>query len=151
MDLKRKDGREPGKLGSNRFHEAAWVVGPEEHLKIADDVWIGAFCVIDAVHDVIEIGEGSVIASGAHIYTHSTVRRTRGDAEVIDHAPVKIGHHVSICANAVVLHGVTIGDRAVVGAGAVVSTGSIIGTGEVWGGVPARGISPRWAPAFDTK
>lgn len=33
----RRDGRLPGRLAPNRFHEAAWIVGPPENLDIADD------------------------------------------------------------------------------------------------------------------
>ena len=125
-------------MPANRFHEAAWIVGKK--LRAADDAWIGAFCVVDAEHDEIEIGAGSVIASGAHIYTHSTVRRTRGDSKTVDHAPVKIGRRVSICANATVLMDCVIGDGAVVGAGAVVKERTRIPAGQVWTGVPARPV-----------
>lgn len=135
--MTRRDGRTPGRLPPNRFHEAAWIVGPGKNFDIADDVWIGAFCVIDGAHDKLIIGPGSVVAAGAHVYTHSTVKRTRGDGK-LEHAPTMIGARVSICANAVVLMGCRIRDGAVVGAGAVVLEGTVIPTGETWGGVPAR-------------
>jgi len=137
----RRDGRVPGKLAPNRFHEAAWVVGDKHD--IADDVWVGAFCVLDAMHDVLTIGEGSVIAAGAHVYTHSSVWRTRGEPASIDHAPTHIGARVSVCANATVLMGCCIGDGAVVAAGAVVVEGTRIGAGETWAGVPAGRVGMR--------
>lgn len=135
----RRDGREPGRLPPNRFHEAAWIVGPPENLDIADDTWIGAFCVIDGKHNRLMIGPGSVVACGAQVYTHSTVKRTRsGGAEPLEHAPTRIGARVSICAGAIVLMGCEIGDGAVVGAGAVVREGTRVPAGETWVGIPAR-------------
>jgi acetyltransferase-like isoleucine patch superfamily enzyme len=86
----------------------------------------------------LEIGDGSVISCGAHVYTHSTVRRTRDPSAPLEHAPVKIGRRVTVGANAVVLMGCEIGDGAVVGAGAVVKEHTKIGSGETWIGVPAR-------------
>lgn len=110
----RTDGRQPGRLPPNRFHEAAWIVG-DRH-RIAPDTWIGAFCVIDAIHDDLTIGDGSVIAAGAQVYTHSTVRRTAG-AGPLEHAPTWIGERVSVCAGAIVLMGCKVGHHSIVGAG----------------------------------
>ena len=135
----RVDGRQPGRLTPNRFHEAAWIIGPEENLRIADDVWIGAFCVIDALHDRLTIGEGSVIACGAHLYTHSTVERTATDGRApLENAPTSIGHHVSVCAQATVLMGCTIGHHSVVAAGAVVRERTSCPPYRLLAGVPAR-------------
>lgn len=144
LATQRADGRHPGRLPANRFHEAAWIVG-DRH-RIAPDVWIGAFCVIDAAHDDLTIGDGSVIAAGAQVYTHSTVRRTRGEGP-LEHAPTKIGSRVSVCAGAIVLMGCEIGDGAVIGAGAVVRERTVVPAGETWAGVPARRV--RWDEAPD--
>lgn len=133
----RTDGRTPGRLMPNRFHEAAWIIGPPENLDIAPDVWIGAFCVIDALHDRLSIGAGSVIASGAHVYTHSSVKRTCGTGP-LEHAPTRIGANVSICAGAIVLMGATVGDLAVIGAGAIV-----LGHAVVPPGATVKGVWPR--------
>lgn len=118
----------------NRFNAHAWVLGDPE---IGDGTWIGAFTLIDGSGG-LSIGRGCDISSGVHIYTHSSARRCvsgRTYAEV-DRAPVRIGDHVFIGANAVVNMGVSIGDRAVVGAGAVV-TGDVPPKTVVQG-VPAR-------------
>jgi len=72
----------------------------------------------------IEIGEGTIIGSGAliidndfHVLTPSGWRgETRSNAR-----PIRIGREVFIGARAIILKGVTIGDRAVIGAGAVVT------------------------------
>jgi acetyltransferase-like isoleucine patch superfamily enzyme len=73
---------------------------------------------------LVEIGDGTLIGAGAmiidndfHEYTKQGWRdETRSNARAI-----KIGREVFIGARAIVLKGVTIGDRAVVGAGAVVT------------------------------
>jgi len=72
----------------------------------------------------IEIGEGTLIGSGAmiidndfHVLTPSGWRgETCSNARAI-----KIGREVFIGTRAIILKGVTIGDRAIVGAGAVVT------------------------------
>jgi acetyltransferase-like isoleucine patch superfamily enzyme len=72
----------------------------------------------------IEIGEATLIGSGAmiidndfHVYSDQGWR-TDSQAGA---RPIKIGRQVFIGARAIILKGVTIGDRAVIGAGAVVT------------------------------
>jgi NDP-sugar pyrophosphorylase family protein len=92
----------------------------------------------------IEIGEGTLIGSGAmiidndlHVLTDSGWRgETRSNAR-----PVKIGREAFIGARAIVLKGVTIGDRAIVGAGAVVTRD--VPAGCVAAGNPASVRSSR--------
>lgn len=123
-------------LPPNPYHPLAWIVGEPE---IGEGTWIGAFTLIDGSGG-LRIGRGCDISSGAHVYTHSSVRRCvsgRAHPEV-DRAPVTIGDHVFVGANAVVNMGVTIGDGAVVAAGAVVTRD--VAPYTVVGGVPARVI-----------
>jgi len=123
-------------LPRNPYNAHAWVVGEPE---IGDGTWIGAFTVIDGSGG-LRIGRGCDISSGAQIYTHSSVRRCvsgRAHPEV-DRAPVRIGDHVFIGANATVMMGVTIGDGAVVAAGAVVTRD--VPERTVVAGVPARPV-----------
>jgi acetyltransferase-like isoleucine patch superfamily enzyme len=118
------------------YNVFASIIGSPE---IGEGTWIGAFTVIDGSGG-LRIGRGCDIASGAQIYTHSTVRRcvSGGEYPGVDRAPVVIGNHVFIGAGAVVLMGVTIGDRAVIGAGAVVLDD--VPPLTVVGGVPAKPI-----------
>lgn len=120
----------------NPYNPHAWIVGEPE---IGEGTWIGAFCLIDGSGG-LKIGKGCDVSAGAHIYTHSSVKRcVSGRAyPVVDRRPVTIGDHVFIGANAVINMGVTIGDRAVVGAGAVVTAD--VPPATIVGGVPARVI-----------
>lgn len=63
-----------------------------------------------------------------------------------DRQPV-IGNHVRICAGAIIIGDVTIGDNSIVAAGAVVTHD--IPAGEIWGGVPARYIKKVKGSSFD--
>ena len=103
----------------NPYNPHALVVGTPE---IGEGTWIGPFTIIDGSGG-LRIGAGCDISAGAHIYTHSTVRRcVSGRAyEQIDRRPTTLGDRVFVGANAVVLMGVSVGDGAVIGAGAVVT------------------------------
>jgi acetyltransferase-like isoleucine patch superfamily enzyme len=63
--------------------------------------------------DNVRLAPGVVIVTANHVETDYR-RSTR-------HSPVRIGNHVWIGANAVVLPGVTIGENVIIGAGAVVT------------------------------
>lgn len=131
-------------LPENRFNPHAWVVGEP---RIGEQVWIGAFTVIDGSGG-LEIGHGCDISAGAQIYTHSTVERCVSERERdIRRASTKIGSHVHIGANAVVLMGADIGDHCVVAAGAVVTENTIAPPFSVLRGVPAR-VYPDAAKSF---
>lgn len=124
-------------IPANRFNPHAWIVGDPD---IAEKVWIGAFCVVDGSGG-LEIGTGCDIASGAHIYTHSTVERCVTEGAVpTKRSPTRLGDHVHVGANAVILMGVDIGDHSIVGAGAVVREGTVAPPYSLLVGVPARVI-----------
>jgi acetyltransferase-like isoleucine patch superfamily enzyme len=132
-DARRQRHEAPG-LPDNAYNQHAWVVGDPQ---IGEGTWIGAFTVVDGSGG-LTIGRGCDISSGVHIYTHSSAKRcvsARAHA-VVDRAPVTIGDHVFVGANATVTMGVTIGDHAVVGAGAVVTRD--VAPYTVVQGVPAR-------------
>lgn len=116
------------------YHENAWITGDPE---IGPGTWIGAFAVLDGSGG-LRIGAGCDISCGVQVYTHNTVRRcvTARAYPAVDRAPVTIGDHVFVGANAVILMGTTIGDRAVIGAGAVVTRDVPPDTAVA--GVPAR-------------
>ena len=106
-------------LPDNPYHQLAWIVGDPQ---IGSGTWIGAFALIDGSGG-LTIGDGCDIASGAHVYTHSSALRCVSGRTYphVDRAPVTIGDRVFVGANAVVQMGVSIGDEAIVAAGAVVT------------------------------
>jgi len=89
------------------------------------------------------IGDDCIIGHNAAIFAHA-IEKTR-----LSLSKVTIGNRVTIGASAVVMSGVQIGDDAVVAAGAVVMKGTTIGQGEEWGGVPAKRLRAKPAPATD--
>lgn len=133
----------PTGLPPNPYNPLSWFVGTPE---IGDDVWIGAFTLIDGSGG-LKIGRGVNVSSGAQLLTHSSARRTvtaRAHPEV-DRAPTVIGDHVFIGANAVVLMGCEIGAHSLVAAGAVVKEGSVFPPYSLIAGVPAtRRGDIRW-------
>lgn len=121
----------------NPYNDHAWIVGEPE---IGAGTWIGAFTVIDGSGG-LTIGTGCDVASGAHIYTHSSALRCVSGRRYpsVDRAPVTIGDRVYIGAQAVISMGVTIGDEAIVAAGAVVTRD--VPARTVVAGVPAAPIA----------
>ncbi len=93
--------------------------------------------------ELIEIGEGTLIACGASIVDHD---HEMNDPEKINEIgivyPVKIGRKCWIGSNASVLKGVELEDYCVVGAGSVVTKGHYP-KGSVLVGNPAKIIRTR--------
>ena len=86
-------------LPPNPYNALAWIVGEPD---IGDDVWIGAFTLIDGSGG-LKVGRGVNVSSGAQLLTHSSARRTvtaRAHPHV-DRAPTVIEDYVFIGANAV--------------------------------------------------
>ncbi|TFB53966.1 acyltransferase [Cryobacterium tagatosivorans] len=131
-----QDGFDHG-IPGNRYNPHAWVIGEPA---IDEDVWIGAFTVIDGSGG-LTIGFGCDVSTGVQIYTHSTVARCVTDrASPIERAATTIGRNVHIGANAIVLMGTTIGDHSIVAAGAVVREYTDAPPYSLIVGVPARVI-----------
>lgn len=116
----------------------AIYVGPDAELKLGDRCFVGRGTVI-VCNEKVEIGEGTQIAHRTTLID-SDHRFDSADRPVADqggvYSPVIIGKEVWIGAQAIVLKGVTIGDRGVVGAGSVVTRS--VNAGEVVVGNPAR-------------
>ena len=130
------DGEAEVGTAANGFNPLAWFVGKPQ---IGEGTWIGPFCLIDGSGG-LTIGRGCDIAAGSHIYTHSSHSRCTSDRAVdVARAPVAIGDHTFIGANAVVLMGVTIGSHCVIGAGSVVNADVPDCTVVV--GAPARAVA----------
>lgn len=127
-------------LQDNPYNPHAWIVGKP---RIADDVWIGAFCVIDGSGG-LDIGRGCDISAGAQIYTHSTVRRAVSAGRFpIERRATSIGDYCHVGAGAVILMGCTIGAHSIIGAGAVVLEGTSAPAHSLVVGNPARVLPGR--------
>ncbi len=124
-------------IGDNPYNPHAWILGEPT---IGEDVWIGAFTLIDAKHAALTIGRGCNISSGAHILTHSTVRRcvSEGAYPHVDAKDTVIEDYCFIGTNAVILMGCRIGHHSVIGAGCVVPEGTVIPPYSIVSGVPGN-------------
>ena len=107
-------------------------------ITIGEDAVVGNDCLLDGRRG-LTIGRHVNISSGAWIWTlHHDIQAT--DFQAVG-APVTIGDRAWICARAMVLPGVTVGEGAVVAAGAVVTKD--VPPYAVVGGVPAKQVSER--------
>jgi len=88
---------------------SAVILGDPE---IGEGTWIGYYTVIDGSGG-LKIGENCSIASGVHIYTHSSHRKTTGSGPFLK-ASVEIGDNVAVGANSVIMMGCKILSNTVV-------------------------------------
>ena len=118
------------------YNAHAWITGSPQ---IGEGTWIGAFALLDGSGG-LTIGPGCDISSGVHIYTHSSARRCVSGRAYgkVDRAPTRIGTNVFVGANATILMGVSVGDRAVIAAGSVVTED--VEANAIVAGSPARQI-----------
>ena len=94
-------------------------------------------CFIDPTHCyLVSIGDNVTMSIRVTVLAHdASTKKLTGYTRL---GQVKIGNNVFIGANATILPGVTIGDRAVIGAGSVVTHD--VPENAVVAGVPARTI-----------
>lgn len=108
------------------------------NLELGDNVALSQHSNIYAV-DKIRIGDNTVISREAFLCTAS--HDISSPIMELTTAPITIGSNCWICARAIVLPGVTIGDGAVVAAGAVVTKD--VEPWTVVGGNPAKFLKNR--------
>ena len=106
---------------------------------------IGDYCGFSGVsiYCVKEVRIGNYLTCGGNVFIWDTdfhpidpMARRNNLREVIKSEPIVVGDDVFIGANAILLKGITIGDRAVIAAGSVVTKS--VPSDEIWGGNPAR-------------
>lgn len=120
-------------IGNNFYaRQGGHIICENGHLKIGDDSFLNYNVSITCL-DRIEIGQGALIANNVVIVDHD-----HDEKGGFKKAPITIGKHAWIGANATILKGVTIGDGAVVAAGAVVNKD--VSANTVVAGVPAKCI-----------
>jgi len=104
-------------FAANRFHPLVWILGSPE---IADDVYIGAFSVVNATGSTITIGKSCDIAPFVAINVADSHRRCLELADEIDRRPIVLEERVFVGSHSVIKGGATIGHHSVVAAGTVV-------------------------------
>jgi acetyltransferase-like isoleucine patch superfamily enzyme len=104
-------------------------------MKIGRRVQINTAIIGDS--NLIEIGDDTVIGGDVTLIGHSAERGNLVSARV------KIGSNVTVGLMAMVMPGVTVGDRALIAANAFLAKGTVVGPGEIWGGIPARKLGDR--------
>lgn len=104
--------------------------------EIGEGTWIGHFTVIDGSQG-LTIGRNCSIASGVHIYTHSTHDKVAlGKEKHVGNS--EIGDNVVIGANSVIHYSCIIEDNAIIGALSMLKPYTIVWPYEFWAGSPAK-------------
>jgi carbonic anhydrase/acetyltransferase-like protein (isoleucine patch superfamily) len=124
-------------LPPNIYNPAAWILGKPS---VGEDTWIGAFTLIDALHDSLTIGKGCNISSGAQILTHNTIKRCISEKKYphVDHSPTIIEDYCFIGTHATILMGSIIGHHSIIGAGCVIPEHTVIPPYSIVTGVPGK-------------
>ncbi|WP_370899322.1 acyltransferase [Chryseobacterium gossypii] len=111
-------------------------------LKLGKDVVVRNHVSFGSEPFLVEIGDGTRIASGVTFVTHSgatiNIRKLEGYEEVRNFGRIKVGKNCAIGSNSVILQDVEIGDNCVLGANSVLSESMPEHT--VYAGNPAKYI-----------
>ncbi|WP_075335064.1 MULTISPECIES: DapH/DapD/GlmU-related protein [Serratia] len=104
------------------------------NINLIGDVFVNANCTFLDDEKII-INDGSMIGPNVTLSTvsHHVTPENRHDKNIT--APITIGENVWICAGAVILPGVTIGDNSVIGANSVVNCN--VPENTLYAGTPA--------------
>ena len=125
-----------GKIGDNVIIWTPFNCIYGENIYLGDNVFFNLNCMI-IDNNRVEIGDHGMIGPGVQIYTaaHELDAESRDQGWEVT-KPVTIGKSVWIGGSAILLPGVTIGEKSVVGAGAVVTRD--VPSSVVVAGNPAR-------------
>ncbi|KAJ1976460.1 hypothetical protein H4R35_002690 [Dimargaris xerosporica] len=127
-----------GKSDETSFIQPPFSCDYGYNIRVGKNFYINAFGVIlDGTH--IDIGDNVMMGPNVHIYTacHPLDAAERSSLWEFS-KPVKIGNDVWVGGGAIILPGVTVGDRAVIGAGSVVTKD--VSSDVIVGGNPAKVI-----------
>ncbi|KAJ1975343.1 hypothetical protein H4R34_004374 [Dimargaris verticillata] len=127
-----------GKSDETSFIQPPFSCDYGYNIRVGKNFYINAFGVIlDGTY--VDIGDNAMLGPNVHIYTacHPLDATERSSLWEFS-KPVKIGNDVWIGGGAIILPGVTVGDRAVIGAGSVVTKD--VPSDVVVGGNPAKVI-----------
>ena len=110
-----------GKIGKTLTVEPPFFCDYGYNISVGDNVFFNVNCVILDV-SYVTIGSNVLFAPNVQVYsaTHPTDWRIR--AQWVENAkPISIGSDIWIGGSAIILPGVSIGDKTVIGAGSVVT------------------------------
>lgn len=110
------------------------LIGPRVMIQALDSIKIGRFCYIAPDAFISDSNNHSIYAKDRMTDTLGVDKGIFGVKAVTK--PIKIGNHVWIARRAMVMKGVTIGDRSIVAAGAVVTKN--VPQDVIVGGNPAK-------------
>ena len=126
-------------FGRNSILSDGVIVNYPQHISIGDGVSIGYGVYLSASSGAkIVIGERCAIASGVRFVTPTHDYNVLPISSKGINKSINIGNDVWIGTAAIILPGVTIGDRSVIAAGAVVNMD--VPADTIVGGVPAKVI-----------
>lgn len=101
-----------------RMRERAKIIFPKK-LKIGINCWIGEGAILDA-QGGLEIGDNVSVGLGVMIWSHDSMKlnirgiNTREHSDQIVRKPTKVGSNCFIAGPAVIMPGVTIGNKCVI-------------------------------------
>ncbi|MGZ8411315.1 MAG: hypothetical protein ACXW05_01145 [Gemmatirosa sp.] len=98
--------------------------------RVGRGVWVNSLALMD--HSLLELGDGTVVGSDAHIAGHIV------EGGMLTTARVRVGRDVTIGIGSVIGIDVEIGDGAQVGALSVVPKHARLEAGAVYAGAPVR-------------
>ncbi len=101
--------------------------------RIGRGVWVNSLALMD--HNLLELGDGAVIGSDAHVSGHVV------EGGILKTARVRVGRRATIGIGTVVGIGAQIGDDAQVGALSVVPKHATLDAGCVYAGAPVQLIA----------
>lgn len=105
-------------------------------LVLEDGVYMNEGCRVTVVESA-HIGAKTLFGPNVQIYDHDHEFDCRGVSSKLTYAPVSIGQHCCLCANAVVKRGSSIACRPLVSENPVV-TCDLTESGALYAGAPAR-------------
>lgn len=110
-----------GSSGENLWLEPPFYCDYGSNIHVGDNVFFNFNCVVLDVAEVT-IGSGTMFGPAVQIYTATHPIEAHERMKGLEAGkPIAIGKEVWVGGGAIILPGVTIGDRSVIGAGAVVT------------------------------
>lgn len=102
---------------SNAYHPLVWIMGQP---KFGNNVFVGAFSVINANDSEVFIDDNCDIASFVSINVSDSHKRCLGIQSEVSRKPIHLGKNVFVGSHSLIKGGAEIGHHSVVAAGTIV-------------------------------